>query len=329
MEFPVVDISAINEPQSQSAIAKEITNASQTWGFLLLKNHPIPTQEIDDMFSLGRDFFVSTPENQKTPWPINNRYVGYNGPLSDRKKDDKASMWLSGRPGYLSESVEALPPYWRQHVDKIEAFKHSCHSLVIKLLRCFALAMDLPDQDYFAKAHAEDAGNGNQFRMLCYPARQNEPLDTTTRMSAHSDSGSVTLLFQTCSGLEVESPTGQWVSAPHLPGEILVNMGDALSMWSGGHLKATKHRVTFEGVPHDLERMSMAYFGAASPETVLEPIRASEERENIKQYEANGIVIRPGITVGEYGKMIMESIYGSSVAQQADSVPPKQVEAGA
>ena len=32
--------------------------------------------------------------------------------------------------------------------------------------------------------------------------------------------------------------------------------------------------------------------------------------EKMGRYEANGFVIYPGITVGEYRKMIMTSIYG-------------------
>ncbi|KAL9079363.1 MAG: hypothetical protein Q9157_001750 [Trypethelium eluteriae] len=319
MAFPIIDIKHIDDKDCQFAIAKEITDASRTWGFLLLKNHPIPTKDIGEMFKLSRDFFNDVPEDQKTRWPINGQYVGYSGPLSDRKKDDKASMWFSGKPGCLAckEGQEALPPYWRDKVDRIEAFKHICHDLVIKLLVCLALALDLPDRNYFAKAHAEDGGNGNQFRILCYPARSREPSESTTRMSAHSDSGSVTLLFQTCAGLEIEAPDGKgWVSAPHLENNILVNLGDALAFWSGGQLKATKHRVTFDGVPHDVERMSMAYFGAAVPDTRLEPLKICGTGEAMEQYKANGLIIPTGITVGEYSKMIMAGIYGSSVEQQ-------------
>ena len=272
------------------------------------------------MFKLVREFFVDTAADQKTHWPINDRYVGYNHPLSDAKKDDKASMWLSGRPGFLAESTNALPPFWRQYVEEVEVFKHSCHGLVTKLLVCFALAMDLPDRNFFAKAHAEDAGNGNQFRLVYYPSRSTEPTPQTTRMSSHSDSDSVTLLFQTCAGLEVESPTREWTPAPYLPGHILVNLGDALAFWSGGRLKATKHRVTFQGVPHDVERITMAYFGAASPDTVLEPIKIGEEVQQMDKYEANGVTIHAGITVGEYGRKIMNNIYG--VAQKTTLEKP-------
>lgn len=326
MDLPIIDIADINDEAKQSEIAQQITEASREWGFLLLSNHTIPDGDIDEMFSLAKKFFVELPDEDKIHWPINQKYVGYNHPLSDVKKDDKASMWLSGRPGYLTSAAEALPPFWRDHLAKVEEFKHNCHELVIRLLVCFALAMDLPDRNFFAKAHAEDAGNGNQFRLLCYPSRQNAPLQTTTRMSAHSDSGSVTLLFQTCQGLEIESPTGEWVPAPYLPGHILVNLGDALAFWSGGRLKATKHRVTFDGGPHYVERMSMAYFGAASPETVLEPLNLGDGQDQMEKYEANGVTIHPGISVGKYSKIIMENIYGSSVAQINSSEANKAIE---
>ena len=78
------------------------------------------------------------------------------------------SRWLSGKSGSLEENIETLPPFWRPHINKIDAFKHDCHALVVKLLVCFALAMDLPDRNFFAKAHAEHAGDGNQFRSGLY-----------------------------------------------------------------------------------------------------------------------------------------------------------------
>lgn len=320
MDFPVIDLAGIDNSDSQLDIAKKITEASSTWGFLLLKNHAIPADDIEKMFSLGREFFVNVPESEKIPYPINDKYVGYNGALSDRKKDDKASIWLSGKPGFLKgEGSKALPPYWHEKIDAVDDFKHKCHGLVMKLLVCFALAMGLPDRNHFAKAHDEYGGNGNQFRILRYPPRDNEPLKTITRMSPHSDSGSVTLLFQTCAGLEIESPSGEWISAPYIENHILCNLGDALALWSGGQLKATRHRVTFDTVPHNVERMSMAYFGAASPETVLEPLKIEGAKE-LKTYEANGVTIPAGITVGEYLKMIMAGIYGAGLHEKPSSV---------
>ena len=97
----------------------------------------------------------------------------------------------------------------------------------------------------------------------------------------------------------------------------MVNLGDALAFWSGSRLKATKHGVTFDTVRHDTERLTMAYLVAASPDNVLQPIKADNPEEQMDTYEANGVRIKAGITVGEYGRMIMENIYGAGVAQTA------------
>ncbi|KAI1618208.1 hypothetical protein EDD37DRAFT_647019 [Exophiala viscosa] len=322
MSFPIIDISGIDDPNHQVSIANEVTEACKKWGFLLLRGHPIPTGEIDEMFDLGRSFFHLN-ESEKAPYPITKKSIGYIGSFQDRGKDDKMSMWFGGVPGALDSEKDTLPPFWRERTQRVEQFKHKCHDLVVKLLECFALSLRLEDRRFFASAHREDAGNGNALRMLMYPGRS-APEDMTgrgSRMAPHTDSGSVTLLFQRAAGLEVESPSGEWVKAPHIQDCILVNLGDALSFWSGGMLKATLHRVTFDGVPFDQERQSMAYFGQASPETVLQPITGGV----VEKYVSNGLVLTPGVTVGELSKMIMSGIYGTAFQEketEKDTKPP-------
>jgi len=318
MAFPIIDISGIDRPECQHRIAQEVTEACKQWGFLLIKGHPIPPRDIEEMFSLGKEFF-SLPDDQKDPYPITSKSIGYVGSFKDRGKDDKMSMWFGGVPGALDENKAALHPFWHTRTEKVEAFKHKCHQLVIQLLECFAIAMGLSDRHYFAAAHQEDAGNGNSLRMLMYPARTEKPpaAEVGTRMATHTDSGSVTLLFQQAAGLEVLSPGGgeEWVKAPCIKDCILVNLGDALSFWSGTQLKATLHRVTFDGLPYDQERQSMAYFGAANPDTVLQPILPGR---TMAKYYSNGLELEPGITVGELNRMIMRNIYGAAFQTPKD-----------
>ena len=94
MDFPIIDIVGIDQEDTQLDIAKQITAASQTWGFLLLKNHPIPKRDIESMFELSHEFFSNTSEDEKAPWPINGQYIGYNRALTDTSMDDKSSMYL-------------------------------------------------------------------------------------------------------------------------------------------------------------------------------------------------------------------------------------------
>ena len=142
MSFPIIDILQIDNSESQAAIAKEVTEACKQWGFLFLKGHSIPSKEIEEMFSLNKAFF-SLPEDYKEACPIDTHNVGYIGPLTKFNKDDKMSMLFGGVPGFLAKNKN-LHDFWHPHTDKIEDFKHKCHDLVLKLLVCFAIAMDLP-----------------------------------------------------------------------------------------------------------------------------------------------------------------------------------------
>lgn len=308
--FPIIDISDIADPSHRLAIAEKITAATAEWGFLLLSGHPIPIAEVNEMFTLSHDFFL-LEESKKEPWPLDTATnLGYIGSLKDLKKDDKMSMWFGGPSGALIKSKEQLPLYWHDHLARLEDFKSDCHKLVLQLLECFALALDLPEPDFFAKAHDPSLGKGNSLRMLFYPARSEKP-EGSTRMQPHTDSGSVTLLFQQNPGLEVLSPEDKWVAAPCIDEMILINIGDTLAFWSGGQLKATKHRVTFDSLSNEKERQSMAYFGTAAPDTVLEPVVARDGAK-VQKFGYNGVEIEAGITAGRYGDLIMQNIYGAA-----------------
>jgi isopenicillin N synthase-like dioxygenase len=121
--------------------------------------------------------------------------------------------------------------------------------------------------------------------MLYYPktlAQGKEAKDgeTSIRAGAHSDYGSLTLLFRLPGqpGLELSTPSG-WVPVPVNPGTnnlsqppILVNIGDLLCYWTNGLLKSTVHRVTFSGGE---ERYSMAYFCHPLDDVRLEAVPSS------------------------------------------------------
>jgi isopenicillin N synthase-like dioxygenase len=117
--------------------------------------------------------------------------------------------------------------------------------------------------------------------MLYYPRTTTaSPTTTTTgiRAGAHSDYGSLTLLFRRPGepGLELYTSSRGWVSVPVNPAPaslthppVLVNIGDLLSFWTAGLLKSTLHRVVFEGGE---ERYSMAYFCHPLDEARLERV---------------------------------------------------------
>jgi isopenicillin N synthase-like dioxygenase len=162
------------------------------------------------------------------------------------------------------------------------------------------------------------------------------------RAGAHSDYGSITLLFQRDGqpGLEILTPSGEWAPVPVRPGPssitsadggasnshssfppILVNIADLLSYWTCGLLKSTVHRVVFppeeqRGENAGKDRYSMAFFchPVHTAELVPVPSRLVEERR--KQVQTEGPSTAEGgkvLTAREHLASRLAATYGGSL----------------
>lgn len=97
-----------------------------------------------------------------------------------------------------------------------------------------------------------------------------------TRCGAHCDYGTFTLLCQDSEGgLEAKLPGSErWQRVGHLPGSILINTGELLSLWTHEKFPALPHRVVIPGQPtiKIKGRHSMAFFVHPDNETEIVPI---------------------------------------------------------
>ena len=158
-------------------------------------------------------------------------------------------------------------------------FVDKCHALCRHILTLLAkglrIAGDAGGSSWFSARH--DGPSGSVLRLLFYPSLPDSSdynPEEDVRAGAHSDYGSVTLLFRFPSqpGLEILTQSGSWAPVPVDPNPssgsntlpILVNLGDIMSYWTGGLLKSTVHRVVFpksgEGPQGCEDRYSIAYF---------------------------------------------------------------------
>ena len=141
--------------------------------------------------------------------------------------------------------------------------------------------------------------------------------DTDIRAGAHSDYGSLTLLFQRPSqpGLEIQMADSTWSPVPvHPEGTendpfppILINIADLFSYWTNGLLKSAVHRVVFPQGGDGADRYSIAYFCHPVDTTKLVPIPSKMVKEAQKSYETG-----PGIrvlTAGEHLKNRLSATY--------------------
>lgn len=142
-------------------------------------------------------------------------------------------------------------------------------------MEAFGIALEIPEEKggkhYFANYHTYE-GTPEILRFLKYPRGGEQDYKEPVRAGAHSDYGSITLLFQKdVPGLEVQASREKWISAPLIPGAITVNVGDQMELWTSGLLKSTKHRVTFLPEHNHLDRYSMPFFVHPQDRTPLSP----------------------------------------------------------
>ncbi|KAI4737787.1 iron/ascorbate family oxidoreductase [Aureobasidium sp. EXF-12298] len=241
-QIPVIDISPSN-PHA----ATQLLDAAANNGFVFIENNTaaaIPPATVENMFNLVTSL-ISVAFNLGE----------FNGNTPN----------------------QPLPKLLSTHVNTVADFSHSCHALCNRLLQLFAEALEIAP-DWFSSRHDQSKGaSGSIMRLLYYPSIPDTlpPGEDDIRAGAHSDYGSLTLLFQLPGqpGLEIKTPSGEWesvpvdphgtlLSDPSKPLPILVNIGDLLAYWTNGLLKSTVHRVIF---PKDArrggeDRYSMAYF---------------------------------------------------------------------
>lgn len=312
--MPIIDFGAFlhGEAATRERIAKEVLKGFQESGFLYLTNHGIPAATISDTFAQSAAFFARPqPQKDALGWttPQSNRGYVASGrekvTLADLNDRDEIAKLRASNPDLKEsmeigrEGVEGLPNRWPDTLDAagaaftahMQSFFRTCAALHGEVMRAIAVGMGL-DATFFDRF--TDAADNN-LRLLHYPAvRKSVFRDNPDRVraGAHSDYGSVTLLFQDAvGGLEVQSPRGTWVRATPVAGSIVVNAGDLLNRWSNGAVKSTKHRVVQppakEGDVGDTypERYSVAYFCNPNFDRTIEALPGTYRSEEDKKWE--------------------------------------------
>ncbi|CCX30926.1 hypothetical protein FPQ18DRAFT_334912 [Pyronema domesticum] len=308
-------ITLTDTPECASALLE----SARTLGFLYITfdGTEFTPENVSEMFGIAKEFFAS-PEDEKSTCPISADNKGWSGmhtetldPATQKRGDFKQAMnfgeFLNGSP------QQPITPTLAPHIPTISRFSDMCATLSRRLMRLFAEALEIEASaggaEYFTASHTSSNGpSGSIMRLLYYPATTpNYEKGVDIRAGAHSDYGSLTLLFQHQeSGLEILSQGG-WSPVPVVKDAICVNIGDLLSYWTGGLLKSTVHRVVVPKGGEQRDRYSMAYFCHPVDTTLLEAIPS----EQVKQRGQRGAnEAEKAITAAEHLKGRLAATYG-------------------
>lgn len=292
----IVDVTTVNETTAQ-----ELLDAATSQGFLFVEGHEFTEDEVSALFLLSKAFF-ELPDDYKSKYPIdesNHGYTNYGGenldPSTQKKGDPKEALNFCSLDLTSGKSSKEIPDWFLEDPKRaqlVESISAKLYDLSIKIMKLLALGLKIEDTqeckgvDWFTSRFHPSKESGTTFRLLHYPGQKALNPEAVIRAGAHTDYGSMTLLFQqeNQEGLEIYSPVSKkWEPVPYVPvksafpgmaAPIVVNIADQLSYWTGGLLKSTIHRVKFPPKVQQTgqDRYSIVFFGHPNDETLLEPV---------------------------------------------------------
>ncbi|KAI9574757.1 hypothetical protein HD554DRAFT_2166216 [Boletus coccyginus] len=303
--IPVIDFSAFRADVALSErrrVADDIVNGFKEAGFVYLSGHGISGDVINSVYRKSAAFFrLPQKVKDQLAWddPRANRgYVKVGRERVTQSSDAAEIAALRAKAPDMKETMEIgrdWDPVWKNKWPK-EADSPGFKQTMLQffqadVMRSVALGLDL-DESFFDRKNDQQHHN---LRLLSYPSVRTKLLsqEGQARAGAHSDYGTITLLFQdSVGGLEVQNPhTQNFQPAVPIPGTIVVNAGDLLQRWSNDVLRSTLHRVVAPPAQKisDTEgmvpaRQSIAFFCNSNHDAVIEPLPTCVSATNPSKY---------------------------------------------
>ena len=259
-------MSAFAQGQQRAAIAAAVEQALTQSGFMYVAGHGVDAALLEQAFAAMRQFFGQSREfkNGYAYSDIDANF-GYQGMEVERldpgnEPDLKESFTMRNALQRV-EQIAAWPPGGFR--DVALALYAAGIGAAYRIMEVLAACLALPP-DYFTLRHR---GENVTLRFLHYPAGAQVRSSAQLGAGAHTDYGSITLLFQDeVGGLELLGADGQWHSAMPMQRAAVINTGDLMERWTNGRFRSTVHRV--RPISGDRDRYSIALF--VDPDAAVE-----------------------------------------------------------
>lgn len=276
-----VDLSRFDEgPEVRAELAEEIRLAMTTQGFFKIINHGLSEATITRQVDIGHTILGNTPLEEKMKLKASmveeGSYHGFKPRGEWTTKGnvrDKVENFNVYRDMTLREQPKAMEPYKPEIQDFID-FTHK--EVLYKILRLFAIALEIKDEEFFVKLHDYNGHDETWLRYMEYYDAFDEEEKKVTEglwLGGHQDFTSVSLLFsQPMASLQVRDydDNSEWKYVEHLPGAIIVNAGEVMLWWTGNYFKAAIHRVVEPPVDQrGYNRSSVFYFCVPNDDVVI------------------------------------------------------------
>lgn len=274
--LPVVDLDA-------SDWLSALVESLSTFGFAELTNHGLDPALIDRHRQAAEQFFALPPGTKaryEHPDPLANR--GY------RARGSEALAYSLGEdsPADVFESFNAGPdPRRTTHPllqatpwpdDEVPGFRDAALDAFAGFRALGARLDDGLGQTLGIDLVGRCGAGPDMLACIDYrpgPGGGEQLLNGQMRMGAHTDYTSFTLLAtEPVRGLQIVAPDGTWIDVIPAPGNLLMNVGDLLAIWTNDAWPSTLHRVVPMQLGADPVRRTSAWFHYPDLDVVVEPL---------------------------------------------------------
>uniref|UniRef100_M8CQV1 Putative Flavonol synthase/flavanone 3-hydroxylase n=1 Tax=Aegilops tauschii TaxID=37682 RepID=M8CQV1_AEGTA len=273
--IPVIDLGVLlnGNAEQRSQATRELGQACEDWGFFMVINHGVPEALQEEVMEACKELY-SLPRDEKADYiaagPKDPIRIGTGLFYSD--VDDaicrRDYMKMIAHPEFHCPAKPAKLSYIDYTVivrDIAVEYSARTRQLLLELAKAISESLGLDRGRISEVLNLESC-----FQILVgnnYPPYAGS--DGVMGISAHSDHGLLTLLFQNgVDGLQVMH-NGQWVTAKPLPGSLFILTGDQLEIVSNGRYKAVLHRALVHG---GQTRMSFVSLVGPCLDAVVEPV---------------------------------------------------------
>jgi isopenicillin N synthase-like dioxygenase len=284
MQVPVIDIAPFRDGDAagKAAVARQVGQACRDIGFLIISGHGIDPALIERTDAVSRKFFDLPLEDKmavvRPAMDVTRGYIPIETEAVAASRGEKTAGDLNESFMIGPVDVDPSDPYytrpeagkhfhpnlWPAAPDGLRetytAYYRAMGDLAARLMRIFALALELPEAFFDDKIDRHIS----RLRIRNYPEQATPPKPGQLRAGAHSDYGSLTILKAEANpgGLQVFNKEGEWVDVPIMEGTYIVNLGELMARWTNDAWVSTLHRVVNPPAEHALgsRRQSIIFF---------------------------------------------------------------------
>ncbi|THX72337.1 Clavaminate synthase-like protein [Aureobasidium pullulans] len=203
-ELETIDLSKLDgDEKAQQELVSDVKRAIREDGFLFLENYGISLEQLHRQFSIAHYLFNNISEEDKER-------------LLFHPSTGRWAGWSTASRDIVNKRTGSTSSTGTRNSGRMMIF--CLHAFFLSWTRS-GLSLRPVNEKILEKSK-------------------------NIRMHGHTDFGLTTLLFSVpISCLQIWGKDDQWHYAPYRPGALVINIGETLEIVSGGHFKATRHRV--------------------------------------------------------------------------------------